>query len=293
MVVLYHTAFWLVAFTQHCSWIGCFIPLCSLIGYFTPLCSLIGSFTPLCSLIGCFIALCSPIGCFTPLCSLIGWLQKHQLPLTLIQSRRHHCVQEWNSADADRITELNRLHICAHYCPPKFKGQQIISERKEEWRMNVAGGSAISLPDEGCFSVVIKMKRKVSVKLNKESLWLGAVRKIFSLVSSDPDPGLLKLAMLGGQGGASVSVALRVRCVIVCFYFGGGSVCVERVQPLALFVVPNPFSNSLCTHTHTNKKNTQKTHTGTQPHPPLQSSRSFEIWVAMSRNTSGAPQSRV
>lgn len=37
-------------------------------------------------------------------------------------------------------------------------------------------------------------------------------------------------------------------CVVVFFYFGG-RVNVERVQPLTLSVDPTPLYNSLCTHT--------------------------------------------
>lgn len=74
------------------------------------------------------------------------------------------------------------------------------------------------LPDEGCVCEVKNMKTKIRVELKKQSLWLGAVRKIFSSVPSDPGPGLQKLAKQGGQGGASVCITLQVRCAIVCFF---------------------------------------------------------------------------
>lgn len=122
-----------------------------------------------------------------------------------------------------------------------------------------------------------------------------------------------KLAELGGVTwfDALVCVTPRVRCVCICVWEGdggrgGSGSSRERdrrrslffwVQPLAhsphfffFLSYPPPPHFPMCTHINTHSHNITHWYTNT---PSVYSSRSLEIWVAMSRKASGAPQSRV
>lgn len=90
------------------------------------------------------------------------------------------------------------------------------------------------------------------------------------------------------MGCLSLCVFTGQVCVYLCVcVWGEGSH--ERDRRRSLFSRVQPLASShIHIHTHSHKN----THSYTST-PSVQSSRSLEIWVAMSRKASGAPQSRV